>query len=306
MVKYTLVFLLINVIIEMFLTKVFYKIKLSMYQGFTTRFFSQTEEKISIHSIIFFIFLTPILNLLGYIFSVRLNYIIGQNIILYDLLFLQTPLFWLTIFAIVIIFERIKLVNIPFILGILLLSSIINWYISQMYYTGYISALYPDKSDTFFQIYTMVFLFIVSFLKLLYDNDNYDDKRQHYIKEKLIEFDKKFSILSNLNILNSGALYIVLAILIKENFERPRLVRVYEKLKNTKTRNIAQNDSKDDYDSVDKLISFVGKRTNLQNSDLDSTIIYKIAREYNDSNSYAQDIIFLYRKVKVILENENI
>ncbi|MBF0775405.1 hypothetical protein BVE84_06830 [Streptococcus azizii] len=287
------VFIVINIFIIFYLLRKLYSINLTEYQGFTTRFFNNRDSKISINTIIFWILLIPFYSIFMYIFLVFLLKDID-----FSFIWVISPSFWLMFFIWIILLNRISLVNNLFIFLIGMTSSILNYYLSKTIFSGNLADLEPNASNTSWQLYSLGFLFLVSLIQISYNNEDYLLKRKKYINKKINLYQRKYKLINNLE---KDLKCLILAVLIKEDFERPPVIRVFEVIFNTKTRYIAQNDSQNDWHSVYLLIRDILLDTiKAGRKDLDvemREMIYKI----NHSKAFVSDVMMLYHEIKYLI-----
>ena len=248
--------IVVVVILEYIMLKTFLSMNLKEYQGFSTRFFSSSSsgDKISTNSIIFWIFISPFFSILGYVCSLFLNFVFKTCHVSYNYLWTISLVFWIFIYLIILILGRRKLVNHLFILIIAIASTILNWYIARIAFTGNVNDISPDSSNTAFQFYLTIGLSLISIVQVIYKSENYNLKRRRFIREKIQKYLRKYKVIYSLKG-NIELLYLSLAILVLEDFERPKFIRIIENILRTKTRNISQNDSIDDIDSVTILVN---------------------------------------------------
>lgn len=287
MLQFMLIF--ITVVLEFLALKNFLSINLKEYQGFTTRFFSNSNDTISTNSVIFWIFISPVFSCFTYLVIWFLNDNFGTLTIGFNKLWLISLFFWLGEYLLIILLGRRKLVNEIFIFSIAVSSLLLNYYLSVIAFTGDIKDILPNASNTTFQLYLIFGAFVVSAIQVSYQNDNYTLKRNRFILRKFDSYLSKFDILLKLD---NPLLYLVTSILLVEDFERPKVIRIFEKIVNSSTRNIAQNDSLNDYHSVFLLTQNIQELYN-NHSELGNWI-YEIAYEYNHSEQYAHDVVGIY------------
>ncbi|MFS9329136.1 hypothetical protein [Streptococcus constellatus] len=287
MLQFMLIF--ITVVLEFLALKNFLSINLKEYQGFTTRFFSSSNDTISTNSVIFWIFISPVFSCFTYLVIWFLNDNFGTLTIGFNKLWLISLFFWLGEYLLIILLGRRKLVNEIFIFSIAVSSLLLNYYLSVIAFTGDIKDILPNASNTTFQLYLIFGAFVVSAIQVSYQNDNYTLKRNRFILRKFDSYLSKFDILLKLD---NPLLYLVTSILLVEDFERPKVIRIFEKIVNSSTRNIAQNDSLNDYHSVFLLTQNIQELYN-NHSELGNWI-YEIAYEYNHSEQYAHDVVGIY------------
>lgn len=287
-----LLLIFITVVLEFWVLKNILSVNLREYQGFNTRFFSHSNNSnntISTNSVIFWIFISPVFSCFTYLVIWFLNDNLENFMIGFNKLWLISLFFWLGEYLLVILLGRRKLVNGIFIFAIAISSLMLNYYLSVIAFTGNIGDILPNASNTTFQLYLILGMFIVSAIQVTYKNDNYTLKRNEFILRKFDSYLSKFDILLKLD---DSLLYLVSSILLVEDFERPKVIRIFERIVNSSTRNIAQNDSLNDYHSVFLLTQNIQELYN-NHSELGDWI-YEIAYEYNHSEQYAHDVEGIY------------
>ena len=291
-------FILVVVILEYIMLKNFLSMNLKEYQGFSTRFFSSSSssssgDKISTSSIIFWIFISPFFSILGYVCSLFLNSAFKTCHVSYNYLWTISLIFWIFIYLIILILGRRKLVNHLFILIIAIASIILNWYIARIAFTGNVNDISPDSSNTAFQFYLAIGLSLISIVQVIYERDDYKLKRTRFIREKIQKYLRKYKVIYSLKG-NIELLYLSLAILVLEDFERPKLIRIIENILKTKTRNIAQNDSIDDIDSVNILVNQLQDLALRSKEEDERKKLRFIIKEINCSDQYVTNIMELF------------
>lgn len=288
------------VVIEFCVLKNILSVNVKDYQGFSTRFFSPSNNSISTGSVIFWILASPIFSSLAYIFTLFVNSTLECNYIQFDMLWLISVLFWLWFSLLVFVLGRRKLVNWLFVSFIAGSSILFNWYLSSISFTGDVKDILPNANNTTFQLYLILGIFLVSTIQIIYERDDYDLRRTRFILEKLGLYLFKFKVLFELE---GEELYLALAILIVEDFERPKFIRCIENIIKSSTRNIAQNDSKNDNHSVSLLVKEIHDLYIIGEDDYPYQRIRNFALKYNDSSRYADDVWKIYNEVSKLDEN---
>ena len=290
MLQFMLIF--ITVVLEFLALKNFLSINLKEYQGFTTRFFSNSNDTISTNSVIFWIFISPVFSCFTYLVIWFLNDNFGTLTIGFNKLWLISLFFWLGEYLLIILLGRRKLVNKIFIFSIAISSLMLNYYLSVIAFTGNVGDILPNASNTTFQLYLILGMFIVSAIQVTYENDNYTLKRNKFILRKFDSYLSKFDILLKLD---KQLLYLVSSILLIEDFERPKVIRIFEKIVNSSTRNIAHQDfvmyrifPPHHVHIAQNIQELYNNHSKLGNW------IYEIAYEYNHSEQYAHDVVGIY------------
>ena len=288
------------VVIEFCVLKNILSVNVKDYQGFSTRFFSPSNNSISTGSVIFWILTSPIFSSLAYIFTLFVNSTLECNYIQFDMLWLISVLFWLWFSLLVFVLGRRKLVNWLFVSFIAGSSILFNWYLSSISFTGDVKDILPNANNTTFQLYLILGIFLVSTIQIIYERDDYDLRRTRFILEKLDLYLSKFKVLFELE---GEELYLALAILIVEDFERPKFIRYIENIIKSSTRNIAQNDSRNDNHSVSLLVKEIHDLYIIGEDDYPYQRIRNFALKYNDSSRYADDVWKIYNEVSKLDEN---
>ncbi|EJP27234.1 hypothetical protein EHS16_04335 [Streptococcus anginosus] len=288
------------VVIEFCVLKNILSVNVKDYQGFSTRFFSPSNNSISTGSVIFWILASPIFSSLAYIFTLFVNSTLECNYIQFDMLWLISVLFWLWFSLLVFVLGRRKLVNWLFVSFIAGSSILFNWYLSSISFTGDVKDILPNANNTTFQLYLILGIFLVSTIQIIYERDDYDLRRTRFILEKLDLYLSKFKVLFELE---GEELYLALAILIVEDFERPKFIRYIENIIKSSTRNIAQNDSRNDNHSVSLLVKEIHDLYIIGEDDYPYQRIRNFALKYNNSSRYADDVWKIYDEVSKLDEN---
>ena len=183
-----------------------------------------------------------------------------------------------------------------FILIIAIASIVLNWYIARIAFTGNVNDISPDSSNTAFQFYLAIGLSLISIVQVIYESENYNLKRTRFIREKIQKYLREYKVIYSLKG-NIELLYLSLAILVLEDFERPKFIRIIENILRTKKRNIAQNDSIDDIDSVSILVK---QLQDLAVSSKEKDKIKKlrfIIKEINCSDQYVTNVMELFNTI---------
>ena len=288
------------VVIEFCVLKNILSVNVKDYQGFSTRFFSPSNNSISTGSVIFWILASPIFSSLAYIFTLFVNSTLECNYIQFDMLWLISVLFWLWFSLLVFVLGRRKLVNWLFVSFIAGSSILFNWYLSSISFTGDVKDILPNANNTTFQLYLILGIFLVSTIQIIYERDDYDLRRTRFILEKLDLYLSKFKVLFELE---GEELYLALAILIVEDFERPKFIRYIENIIKSSTRNIEQNDSRNDNHSVSLLVKEIHDLYIIGEDDYPYQRIRNFALKYNNSSRYADDVWKIYDEVSKLDEN---
>lgn len=180
-----------------------------------------------------------------------------------------------------------------FILIIAIASIVLNWYIARIAFTGNVNDISPDSSNTASQFYLAIGLSLISIVQVIYESENYTLKRTRFIRERIQKYLRKYKVIYSLKG-NLELLYLSLAILVLEDFERPKFIRIIENILRTKTRNIAQNDSIDDIDSVNILVKQLQDLALRSKEENERKKLRFIIKEINYSDRYVTNVMELF------------
>ncbi|EFM35106.1 hypothetical protein HMPREF9189_1330 [Streptococcus sp. oral taxon 071 str. 73H25AP] len=183
-----------------------------------------------------------------------------------------------------------------FILIIAIASIVLNWYIARIAFTGNVSDILPDSSNTAFQFYLAIGLSLISIVQVIYERENYNLKRTRFIREKIQKYLRKYKVIYSLKG-NLELLHLSLAILVLEDFERPKFIRIIENILRTKTRNIAQNDSIDDIDSVTILVNQLQDLAINSKEEDERKKLRSIIKKINCSDQYVTNVMELFNTI---------
>ena len=128
---------------------------------------------------------------------------------------------------------------------------------------------------------------------MIYERENYNLKRTRFIREKIQKYLRKYKVIYSLKG-NLELLYLSLAILVLEDFERPKFIRIMENILRTKTRNIAQNDSIDDVDSVTILVNQLQDLNVISEEEYGRINLEFIIKKINCSDQYFSNVMELF------------
>lgn len=205
------------------------------------------------------------------------------------------PIFWFELIIWFTVLGRIKLVAIQ--LFLIQSAASIGFafiFLRRIYILGP-NRILPDDSDIIFQFWLVIFVYLIlAGLKLSDTKDIVDVRRNEYYKKKAKKFDQKFD--SELK--KAGTREIrnfVLAILVKENFERPKIIRVLEKFKGN-TTGVAQVEGKrNDRQSValcvEKVLELKDAYDSEDHADDFNPWYQTVAMGYNYDWQYAEDVV---------------
>lgn len=295
--------IVLAVVIEFILSKYVLSVNVKEYQGFTTRFLSTEDDTISIQGIIFWIFISPVFSIIVYIIILLFNMIPDIHIN-YDKLWFITIFFWMLIYLLILVLGRVALVNKTFIAMITGSSILLNWYLSSISFTGNIRDILPDANNTVFQLYLVLGTFLIATIKLTYESDKYELRRAKFILKKITLYLARFD---SLQILEGEKLCVALAILVLEDFERPNVIRLLEKIYHSPTRNIAQNNSIDDSHSVELLVKNIQEFYNSkEKAETEFERVTLFAFKYNKSKQYECDIWKIFLQIKNLISDKRV
>lgn len=220
-------------------------------------------------------------------------------------------IYWIYRILFILFMDRIKLANkfYIFITFIISLSfSIFIYYIS----TVDNKFLLPTRDNLVSQIWIVIILFFYNFLTRIYSKFITDESRKNRLKiysisklelffPKYIDYIKKITC-------DMNAISIIFSIMIVENFNRPKIIRYFEKkfpyFFNTK--GIMQIESKEnisDIESVkiatERIVNIYKQLLKEYNNEFDYFIfINKIASDYNSNPNYPLMVREIYYEIR--------
>lgn len=207
-------------------------------------------------------------------------------------IWLVAVLFWIILYVDIIFFlKRGLLLSRKNFITIALLSILVTLFFDKQFYNNGLESLLPQES---FWFWAILFAFIISLFwyghKTITDDSN--ERIECYIHTNIKKFEKDYaSILEGLSISQKKLL---LAILVVENYNRPKSVRIFEKLFSyiglAKTTGIAQISQKglSDFDSVKLLKKKVQQEYKEVEFDLDN--VRNFLKNYN-GNHYDEIVL---------------
>lgn len=212
-------------------------------------------------------------------------------------------LFWIFLALWIRVFGRLSLVNIKLYVAMALLSIGLAFWLKNTIFELEPSELVPETSDVIFQFWLLATAFFVAVIIDISESgfDYEPKKRKFWIRSALRIQDKGFvpkKYTGNLRAL-------ILAILVKEDFERPKVFRIFERPFG-KTTGIGQmpgrghSDSKSAMLACDK-ISDLYQNASLEVEETDYkelSIAQKVAFDFNHSYEYSYEISDIYQVLK--------
>jgi len=216
-------------------------------------------------------------------------------------------------------FSRAFLVNWKKELLLFSLSVALSWVIYE-YFLQQKSSLLPDVSDLKNQFWILIILFIYSLLNNMdLEQDGSEKRKQKYLKSQYDENRKKYHQLISANsdeILLESYIY---AILLYENFNRPKLIRKIERLvfpylsSSIGPMQVKSTTRISDRESVKLGIEIINEvyRTSMEEGKIKAKekgkefnplndesqrqwLLYKIASKYNKDDSYVRGVVEMH------------
>ncbi|WP_296150564.1 hypothetical protein [uncultured Flavobacterium sp.] len=274
--------------------------------------FSQTDEAPAFNFL--FRILTPV------VFIILLSsalYYFGQDYLVKDIYYISIYyVLFRAVFS--IITSRTYLVNWKkqFLYAI---STIL---ITYLVYDKLISKrenLLPDFSNIANELWIIILLFLYSLLnKIDSRSDSAEKRKLLYIKKNLTSLEKKYSLTIDAQVQSKRLKHIIYAIIIHENFNRPKIFRLAENLKRYISKEeltlgimqVKSNKNISDKESIEMgidklLIEFKNLKINFQaeylkldennrtNSYLDRQYQFALIRSHNHCDDYSYEVLLL-------------
>lgn len=216
---------------------------------------------------------------------------------------LFVPVFWgyftLWIFKI----HRQLLVEWPLYITIQMFSLLLSVWFSFAVFQYEPQELTPDKSDVIFQFWFGILIFSLTIINEFQTNrSDYNKKLARYWKSSALDIEKMELIPPSLE-KDSDLYLLLLAVLVKENFERPKIIRRFDR----RTHGIAQVQGEriDDKTSVKLALELIRSayekylNDNSDNQIWDSNMGYSIGLAYNNNDEqYANNISEIFQSLK--------
>lgn len=209
------------------------------------------------------------------------------------------PIFWFLVFLWLILLGRLSLVNVANYLKAISSIALAAIYLQRIFKIGP-SRILPDDSDVVFQFWILAVTY--SFIAINRFSDTEDlrtQRRKKYYEKKCLKFCEKFA--AQLKSCNAIEKTLILSILVKENFERPKVIRVFEKIFRSKTTGIAQvQGNYSDKESVVKCASIVKDSvaefySDDQNEGITGSLLTDfVSIRYNGDRQYSEDLWEIY------------
>jgi hypothetical protein len=166
---------------------------------------------------------------------------------------------WYFIFQLTLLFtlQRWSLVNKSKFILFHAISIALSYYLYVSLLTGGIDKLLPDEANLRTDIWLVIIAFFYGIFKNVQENNKtFVKRKESYIAERAHKFRTKYQ--DTLKKYDLRFQNILLAIMIYEDFNRPKIVRYYEKMTHAKTQGIMQtNDTKTDTESIEKTIKSI-------------------------------------------------
>jgi cupin superfamily acireductone dioxygenase involved in methionine salvage len=165
-----------------------------------------------------------------------------------------------------------------------------------------VDRLLPDEANLRTDLWLIIAAFIYGLFKhARSDEMRYSKKQNKYIQNRVKYFSKKYE--STLNDYQDDVRKVLLAIMIYEDFNRPRLVRLVERVFKSKTQSIMQTrNAKNDIDSIQETADRIRPMyENFLNDHTHHDFDMKLANLFNSHNpndsSYGWNVLEIYKQI---------
>lgn len=193
--------------------------------------------------------------------------------------------------------SRISLVNFRLYAITATLTIILSLLIEKYVLPMGIEAILPDAKDISTAILLGITAFIYGIIKNIPEKESdHEERVGRYIKRKYKALNKRYS--SSLSGTNLQMRAIIISLMIYEDYNRPRIIRICEKILGTKTTDILQNNNSiTDEESIRKKINEItylhGKKK------FSEKTIRNIFSEHNPgSETYSERVFEVYERIK--------
>lgn len=135
--------------------------------------------------------------------------------------------------------SRIQLINIKQFVATIIASVLLSLFVEKTIIPQGLSSLIPDQKDISLAIALAIITFIYGIFKEIPENQEGFDKRvERYIFHKYKKLSKKYK--GDLEKANRQEKMIILSLMIYEDYNRPKVIRIVERIMNRKTCDILQ------------------------------------------------------------------
>lgn len=157
----------------------------------------------------------------------------------------------------IVLVGRWRLVNKSKYFVFHIISIALSYYLYSAAISKGLNHLLPDEANLRTEMWLIIAVFFYGIFKNIRENDkSFQNRKDQYITKKAIKFRKKYGFITNK--CNPMLRDIILAIMIYENYNRPRIARVFEWAIQSKTRGIMQvNGAKNDESSIVQTIKLI-------------------------------------------------
>ncbi|MBU1557750.1 hypothetical protein KKC45_02205, partial [Patescibacteria group bacterium] len=203
--------------------------------------------------------------------------------------------------AVVIFFNRFGFLNKFLFIGVHLGSIFIAYLFYELSLSRGVEFILPENSNFRTEIWFIIFIYIYHLLNNLGNGDNDYYRKHEILKKRYLIYQKKFKkVLQKEFIENNFLNKTLFSIMIMEDINRPKTVRILEKILKAKTTGIMQINSDkhlDDVESVklaqEKILTAYKKNKSGVYNYYD--LLRSIAKSYNADDYYIGSIFEIFR-----------
>lgn len=251
----------------------------------------------------YFSFIYGILLCLVYILIISaLSHLAGLDCLLKDIYLISIFYFIFRIILIALILQRWKILNKFEFFSQAIISILLSFILYKGYVEKNIDNLLKFPDDIVAQLWIITFVFIIGVINKIKDK-NYDFPTSiaNYTQKQYIYFKSKFDNL--LKSLGKKEQNIILAIMIYENFQRPKFVRIIEntlhRLNNASSTGIMQIQNTKKIFSDENSVSFVIEKLRKLPEEK-RTLEYLVRNIYNQTDEYLDEVNHIYGQLENI------
>lgn len=241
-------------------------------------------------NLIYRIIFTPVL-----ILFVSIALIVIKQNALIDNLWVVTPLVVLLQFITIIVMNRIDLLNKKLYVAYALISILMSIAITQLIKDESLDNLLPEMKDVFLELFLVILAFIYGIIRQIPERiSDYQARKSRYIMNRYRKLSKRFGQL--LKDESKTVRFIVFAIMIYEDYNRPKIVRIVEKIVGANTKDIMQvKGSPNDEEGIKRTAERISRELKGYYTDED---VKKVISKHNPGDDdYGSAVLQIYKEL---------
>ncbi len=196
-----------------------------------------------------------------------------------------------------LLINRITLVNFKLYIPTIFTTIALSYYLTESLGKNGIKWIIPSEDSLKLEVIIAVITFIYGIFRQIPENsEDYDNRINRYIHRQYKKLNKRYC--KELHNYNTQTKKIILSLMIYEDYNRPKLIRVVEKIINSQTSDILQTKSStSDKESIRKNVNKI--KYLYGNPPYGRKKISKIFEQHNpESRLYKEQLLNIYEQIK--------